>query len=301
MKILVIGAVTVDLLATVQEPLIYNDSNPGNIYQTYGGVAKNIAENLVRLGFDVDFVFNVGNDKYGENAIDYLRSININTLATIYPHSTDVYLSVFDDQNELVVAINDMPCVNHIDINYLVNKRLNPDDYAFVICDANMQTATIKYVLNQFKNVYIEGVSAKKIVRLRSVLNEIQTLKANFLEICTLLEVDNLDELIQKLQDLKIPEVLITMGSKGSLLFKNQEVFQIPAQLATVTNVSGAGDAFLAGFLYTYYLAQKSDPYELLIGGSCASLITLRSPLTNSLELNPINLEKEIKLWKSKS
>ncbi|MCV3754264.1 PfkB family carbohydrate kinase [Ureaplasma zalophigenitalium] len=301
MKTLVIGAVTVDIIAVPNKTIIYGDSNPGKIYKTFGGVAKNIVENLARLGFDVDFVFNVGNDSKGQEAVAYLRSINVNTIYKSYNQSTDTYLSVFDENKELMVAFNDMSCVQYIDASYLKSLNLNPDDYSLVVCDMNMTTETLSYILNSFKNVYIEGVSANKIVKLKPILGQVQSLKANFLEASTLFDVQTLQEIIAKVQSFNIQEVIITLGKQGSLVILKDRVFQISSQPTNVVNVSGAGDAFLAGYLYAKFFQKNANPYDQLISGSCASLITLHSPLTNSLDLNPVNLNKEILLWKSKS
>ncbi|MCV3728633.1 PfkB family carbohydrate kinase [Ureaplasma miroungigenitalium] len=301
MKTLVIGAVTVDIIAVPNKTIIYGDSNPGKIYKTFGGVSKNIVENLARLGFDVDFVFNVGNDTKGKEAIAYLQSLNVNPIFKIYNQPTDTYLSVFDESKELMVAINDMSCVQHINASYIESLKLNPNDYDLVICDMNMATETLSYVLKTFKNVYIEGVSANKIVKLKPILNSVQALKANFLEACTLFEVETLEEVIAKLKSYNIREAIITLGKEGSLVFLENKIYQVPSQPTNVINVSGAGDAFLAGYLYAKFLENNTNPYDQLISGSCASLITLHSPLTNSLDLNQTNLNKEILLWKSKS
>ena len=47
--ICVIGAVNVDIIASSYVRLIHQDSNPGTVKISYGGVGRNIAENLCRL------------------------------------------------------------------------------------------------------------------------------------------------------------------------------------------------------------------------------------------------------------
>ena len=47
-KLYAIGGVTVDLVGSPYKPLKLHDSNPGTIKLSFGGVARNIAENAVR-------------------------------------------------------------------------------------------------------------------------------------------------------------------------------------------------------------------------------------------------------------
>jgi pseudouridine kinase len=48
--ILVIGGSNIDYLAKSSHPLIMEDSNIGSLKTAFGGVGRNIVENLARLG-----------------------------------------------------------------------------------------------------------------------------------------------------------------------------------------------------------------------------------------------------------
>ncbi|MEA4820923.1 MAG: PfkB family carbohydrate kinase, partial [Erysipelotrichales bacterium] len=56
MSIYVIGGANIDIQGTPFEKLKYKDSNPGIISYSFGGVARNVAENLARLGDNVNFI-----------------------------------------------------------------------------------------------------------------------------------------------------------------------------------------------------------------------------------------------------
>ena len=45
----VIVGLNVDLQGSSDSPLVFNDSNPGEIEMSAGGVGRNIAENLARI------------------------------------------------------------------------------------------------------------------------------------------------------------------------------------------------------------------------------------------------------------
>ena len=54
--IAIMGGIAADIEGRPDGMLIYADSNPGKIKISYGGVSRNITENLARLGADVSFV-----------------------------------------------------------------------------------------------------------------------------------------------------------------------------------------------------------------------------------------------------
>ena len=45
----VIGGMNIDLQGSSNQPLVFNDSNPGEIVMSAGGVGRNIAENIAKL------------------------------------------------------------------------------------------------------------------------------------------------------------------------------------------------------------------------------------------------------------
>ncbi|WP_338985650.1 1-phosphofructokinase [Spiroplasma endosymbiont of Diplazon laetatorius] len=98
---------------------------------------------------------------------------------------------------------------------------------------------------------------------LKNVLNEKPFLiKPNLEEICSTLGLEfNEDisfeetkELIQKLKDLGAQNVLLSMGSKGSLYFdSNNDIYKVGIAQGKLVNSVGAGDSMLAGFVFGKY------------------------------------------------
>ncbi len=64
---LVVGAAGLDLKVPARAPprLPLGRSNPGEIRWGWGGVARNMAENLARLGTEVQLITAVGDDWWG--------------------------------------------------------------------------------------------------------------------------------------------------------------------------------------------------------------------------------------------
>ena len=65
----IVGGANVDIGGIPTSLLRSRDSNPGSITTTCGGVARNVAEDLARLGVDSRLITLLGNDQYGEMII----------------------------------------------------------------------------------------------------------------------------------------------------------------------------------------------------------------------------------------
>ena len=61
-RMVVVGAINVDISGTASTAMRAGDSNPGHVKVTLGGVGRNIAENLARLGAKVTMLTVLGED-----------------------------------------------------------------------------------------------------------------------------------------------------------------------------------------------------------------------------------------------
>ena len=84
------------------------------------------------------------------------------------------------------------------------------------------------------------------------VTDEVDILFGNSLELCSLYEVDSLDEAIRCVQaDCSL--AVVTIGAEGCLVVTPDGVFREAAvEVPKVLDTTGAGDLFAAGFLYGY-------------------------------------------------
>ena len=77
--ILVIGAAGIDTKGHALAPLQKGTSNPGKIKSSSGGVARNISENLVRLGEEAVLLSAVGDDRSGLRILNRLNDVGVDT------------------------------------------------------------------------------------------------------------------------------------------------------------------------------------------------------------------------------
>ncbi|MFY0654425.1 MAG: bifunctional hydroxymethylpyrimidine kinase/phosphomethylpyrimidine kinase [Cyclobacteriaceae bacterium] len=82
------------------------------------------------------------------------------------------------------------------------------------------------------------------------ILPMVEILKANEQEAATLTGYTNVKEAAQSLFDHGVKEVIITLGSQGSLIYNGHEYFQVPAFIPkAVVDATGCGDTYMAGYL----------------------------------------------------
>ena len=71
--VLVLGASIVDILGFSQNTYKQKDSIPGKIKISLGGVCRNIAENMARVGVNTKFISILGDDEQGRNILEHSK------------------------------------------------------------------------------------------------------------------------------------------------------------------------------------------------------------------------------------
>lgn len=82
-------------------------------------------------------------------------------------------------------------------------------------------------------------------------LKYIDILKVNELEMEVLTGLTDIKKAAQQLYDWGVKEVLVTLGSLGSVIYDGTEFYKIPAyKPAEVVDATGCGDTYVTGYLY---------------------------------------------------
>ena len=259
----VIGGANIDIHGKSEKPLRSNDSNPGSVSTSAGGVARNVAENLARLGVDCRLVSAVGNDHHGQMLLRLSREagIDVQHVQEIPSAPTSTYLSVLDDSGDMQVAISDMSIIDHVNADRLQSMQPMLQQSAMIIIDSNLPDDALAWLTDSFadKPIFADTVSTSKAPRLKPYLSAIHTLKMSTIEAEALTGLDarspeQLSEVASHLHSAGVERVFITRGEHG--IFCSTGEAQGSQELAAgkreVQNAGGAGDAFLAGLAYAW-------------------------------------------------
>ena len=100
--ITIVGGINIDIEGSPFKPLVPEDSNPGKIRMSFGGVGRNIAENVVRSGGSTAMISVVGEDHMGQSAVQHLKSLgaDVSGIETIEGRNSSMYLSASETDNE---------------------------------------------------------------------------------------------------------------------------------------------------------------------------------------------------------
>ncbi|MBN2839828.1 MAG: carbohydrate kinase family protein [Coriobacteriia bacterium] len=247
--IVVVGGANLDIAGIPTGGYIPRDSNVGHVRTSSGGVGRNIAENLARLGAGVRLVTAFGDDADSAHLRAACEEVGMDctysVLAGDVPCSR--YLAVLDAGGDLAAAVNDMRALAE-----LVPERLDPtafDGARAVVIDTNLPAATIIRVaeLAGGAPLVLDPVSVVKAEVARPILGRLAALKANLMEAEALSGAVGAEHAAARLLELGAQRVFVTLGPEGVLCTSATESFVISSRSRAVRNASGAGDAFTAG------------------------------------------------------
>jgi pseudouridine kinase len=270
----VIGGANMDINAFSREPLNMEDSNPGKIEYCPGGVGRNIAENLHRLGAEVRFISVIGDDPGGEFIRASSSRIGLNIGHSLFLDNeqdvTSVYVALMDYTGELKLAISDMSILERMTTEHLESKADLIQESAVVVLDANLAPKIIRFIIDRFGSTervgasgplfFFDAVSAKKVPRAASLIGSFDTIKMGRMEASALTGIklsdrdlafwEKLDEAAAWLINKGVRRVFITLGKEGVYAAQADKFFFSPIRYVQPVNTSGSGDAFMAGIVY---------------------------------------------------
>ncbi|NXI52275.1 YOW5 protein, partial [Chloroceryle aenea] len=132
----VIGGINVDFIAKAQNPVILGggQTNAGRVRRTFGGVGRNLADCLSRLGQAPLFLSAVGKDEHSESILHYCHHMDMSAILQLEGKSTATYCAVITSAGELSVSLGDMDIHHQITQQYVCT----PSDFLCFMTDSDM-------------------------------------------------------------------------------------------------------------------------------------------------------------------
>jgi len=292
--VVVVGGANLDITASAVAALTAGDSTPGVVGYSAGGVARNVAENLARLGHGVELLGAVGDDAFGRLVVADTSSAGVGTVfvQALTGQRTATYVSVHGPQSDMVAAVNDMSILEQLTPSVLQQHVGLMRSARSVVLDANLSEEALGFILGLagMPPIAVDAVSMAKCVRLAPWLARIHTLKVNRMEAQALLArpVGSVPDALAAAQELCTrgpAQVVVSLGGQGVVTCDALGVAgHYPAPEVVVVNTSGAGDALLAGLVHGNLQAWDMET-SVRFGMACARM-TLASPLANHPDLS---------------
>lgn len=300
--ITVIGGSNIDIQGVPNDNLVMLDSNPGKVDISLGGVGRNIAENICRLGIYTKLISAVGNDLYGNQVLSECKSFGIDVADCYISNEipTSMYVSILNETNDMQVAISHMDILEKIDVSYINSKHKYINDSLAIVIDTNLSKEVIDYITSTYSHIpiFVDTVSTSKCLKIKDIIGKFNTIKLNKYEaeaLCDIkIETKNDLELCSKyLINQGVKKVFITLGKDGVFCATKDTSLKIDSVQVNVVSATGAGDAFTAGLVYSH-LNDFDIEYTAKFS-MAASIIALSHENTINPNMSVDNIEKILK------
>ena len=287
--VLVLGAAGVDVIGRLESDLKPASSTPARIRRSYGGVARNVAENLARLGHSVRLISVVGEDDSGDNMLEHAAEAGVDVSAVLrtpdYP--TGYYMGVVNESGALRFAVDDMRLMDEITSKFLKEREELFKSSSMVFVDANLPKKTLRTAISLARRAKIpicaDPTSSSLAERLTSFLPRFFLVTPNCKEASVLTglsfeasERQAATEAARALVNQGVKVALVALAEFGVVYATSETTGYIPAIRTPISAPTGAGDAMTAAVLFALLNDIELDD-AIRLGVSAASL-TLRHP-----------------------
>ena len=278
-----IGAANVDVHGRSRSPIVMRDSNPGFLGTSAGGVTRNILENLARQGVRTALLTAVGNDVYGEKILrdSAAAGVDVSHVLVRNGASSSCYIAMLDERGDMLLAMSDMRILQELPGAYLEKNRALLQGAAAVVCDACLPCAILDELLDGAaagKRVLIDPVSTAYARSMEPIVGKFYGVKPNEMELSILsgLPVNgeaDVERAAEALLSRGVRCVAVSRGERGCYYADADGVrmFRALRPVERMANATGAGDAFMAGFVHALI---EGVPVERRLDYALASGIT---------------------------
>jgi len=260
--ILGIGGANIDIISRLKSDAYKADSNPGRVSCSLGGVCRNVIENLARLNIPCKMLTAVGDDLFGRQLIRECEGLGIDMSRVLVSNEnpTGTYLAILDKDGELLISSADTRVIENIPLSYFEENKELIANASAIVCDPNLEKQQLLKIKELAKDVRIfidptSGSKAKKLIEIKSVF---YFMKPNLLELESLSAMccKSDEDIVKAAASLikgGVTKLAVSLGKRGCYYCDADKGFfkELPIVL-DAANVTGAGDAFMAGMIYGY-------------------------------------------------
>lgn len=248
-KVFVLGSINIDLVMETERLPRIGETILGQSFDYYmGGKGANQAVACSRMDCEVTLSGCVGDDTFGEKAIDHLRKENVNTdfikierniftgMASIFRIKTDNSIVVLPGANMLLENIE------------ILSDLIEKED--IFLTQLEIPMATVRKGLKKAKESGALTIlnPAPFNIEVLSLVDYIDVITPNETEfqgmITSQLNEKNFEEEMLNWSRRHKTQLIVTRGAQGVSYVKNEEVVTIPAKTVKVVDTTGAGDTF---------------------------------------------------------
>jgi len=285
----VVGAACLDIKGRVPGRVHPGTSNPGSVRITVGGVARNIAENLARLGTRTSLLAVVARDAFGHQIVKHTGAAGVDISQVLFSHKqhSSAYLAIVDGEGNLTGAVDDTSLISELSARYVYDRRRLFRAACMVVVDANTPVQTAETVIRLARSydvpLCLDPVSFDLAQRYRDHVTRFQLLTCGGMEAGALFgrPVTSRREaavVARGLVAAGMGVVLINLGPAGVVYASAENNGYVPAIQCEIVDPTGAADALTAAVIHGLVNGIPLD--EAVWLGVSAATLTLQSEET---------------------
>ena len=257
----VVGGAAVDIQGAPEHALALKDSNPGSIRLTMGGVGRNVAETVTRLGVETHLLTAIGGDLFGDLIRQHCGSLSIDIKDALFleKERSATFMFVNEDDGDLALAIADMSIIEKIDSVYLQAHHAILEKADVIVVETNLSEEALVYLLERYhhKPIFCDVVSCIKAQKIVDSISYLHTIKPNqyeaeYLSGIQIQDTRTLNQAMDYFLNKGLEQVFITLGRRGAFFGNTNERGFVSAPNKKPLNTLGAGDAFLASCVASF-------------------------------------------------
>ncbi len=242
----VIGGINIDMhFTSLAGEIAPGTSNPSRLSVTAGGVGRNIAVNLARLGCEVQMIGIVGSDDQSAWLVDGLERSGVGTAGIVRAagSTAGTYAALLHSNGTLAAGASAMEVIERFDVDELTAGERFIRSAQSLVIDGNMPVDVVEQAIaianESGTTTFVEPVSRAKAERLSAAGGHV------FLATPSANEYEPL-----RRGRLRVEWTVITNGASGCTIMRNgTRIADLPAPQVDTVDETGAGDALMAGIV----------------------------------------------------
>ncbi len=277
-RVLCVGGANIDRKYFLSDIPIIGTSNRVTEASSYGGVARNIAENLGRLGISCAMMTICGKDIEGDGLIQDLSNyVDTTSIRQVTDYKTSAYIATMSKDNDLYMGLASMSICDLMDAQWIHDNQRHILSSNYIVCDLNVCQSAVSALkmLCQSRGIplVIVGVSVPKMDNLPEDITGISLGIFNIDESKAYFNTnqDDVTALANMWLEAGLSKVIVTDGGDVFAYAAEGTVHLGYPGTVQIVDVTGAGDAFSAGVVYGLFRGESFET-AVAIGGRNAAL-----------------------------
>ncbi len=276
-----IGHITKDKIVT-----------PHRVVYMAGGTSFYFAYAINQLPNDVSFSLVTSMDPTETEPAEKMRQAGIDVTLNASRNTVffeNIYGENQNERKQRVLAKADpftIEQLEHVDAKVYHLGSLLSDDFSNEVVEylakKGKVSIDVQGYLREVRDEKVYPIDWKDKLR---VLKNTYYLKVNEIEMETITGLKDAHEAAKLLHSWGVTEVIITLGSEGSLIYVDDTFYEIPAYAPhEVVDATGCGDTYSAGYLYQRTLGATPTEAGKFAAAMCTIKLEHNGPFNRSID-----------------